>query len=60
MAIISRLMLYIVIPPLAWPGAACVEITLEAFLSGTWTASHNHSAPFSFFPGLEFQAVEPY
>jgi|MDTC01.3.fsa_nt_gb hypothetical protein len=32
MSIVSRLLLYIIVPPLAWFGAAFVEIALEGFL----------------------------
>jgi hypothetical protein len=34
-SIVSRLLLYIVVPPLAWIGAAYVEIVLDAILSGS-------------------------
>ena len=34
-SIASRLILYIVIPPLAWLGAAIVEVGLDKFLSNS-------------------------
>ena len=35
LSVVSRLLLYIVIPPIAWLGAAFVEIGLDGFLGGS-------------------------
>ena len=35
MSVISRLLLYVIVPPLAWLGAAFVEIVLDSLLTGS-------------------------